>query len=154
MRNYRVYNKRTNKIFPCYEIVFDYSEVVIKRADDKEQNKEYSYCYKCGEEHDDFLSFEECIIMQSTGLKDKNNKEIYDGDIIKCLYSIGNGVVYWDQGLCGFKILTETGMEHLFDTTNESDYGTNMWEVFGNIYENSDLVSDRIKDKYNEGLHE
>ena len=157
MRNYKVWEKTTSEMLPCYEISFDFNEVIVKRSSEKEQeiiDKGYHHCCNCDPEYDDFLFFDECIFMQSTGLKDKNNKEIYDGDIVKCLYSVGNGVVYWDHGLCGFKILSETGMEHLFDTTGESDYGTNMWEVLGNIYENSNLVSDKVKDKHTRIIYE
>ena len=74
-------------------------------------------------------------IMQYTGLKDKNNKEIYEGDIFhigskKILY-----VVEWiDCGLKGRQI------------KNKSWIGLDYWkddiEIIGNIYENSELIKE------------
>ena len=89
-------------------------------------------CY----EHTDFKDIE---LMQYTGLKDKNNKEIYEGDIFhigskKILY-----VVEWiDCGLKGKQI------------RNGSWIGLDFWkkdiEILGNIYENPELMEERIND--------
>lgn len=83
-------------------------------------------------------------LMQYTGLKDKNGKEIYEGDIIKdCLTDMISVVKY---GMC---------VKHAYNgwfVENESfnyvsqinaDYDTNlnsMIEVIGNIYENPELL--------------
>ena len=79
--------------------------------------------------------FNDIEFMQYTGLKDKNNKEIYDGDIFhigskKILY-----VVEWiDCGLKGRQI------------KNISWIGLDYWkddiEVIGNIYENPELMEE------------
>ena len=86
-------------------------------------------------DENDILYKKDLKIMQYTGLKDKNNKEIYEGDIFhigskKILY-----VVEWiDCGLKGRQI------------KNISWIGLDYWkddiEVIGNIYENPELMED------------
>ncbi len=76
------------------------------------------------------------LLMQYTGLKDKNGKEIYEGDIITCenytMYG-GKYKVCWRQDLMAF----------MFDLELVSpDYlhHAEGIEVIGNIYENSELL--------------
>jgi len=67
------------------------------------------------------------IIMQYTGLKDKNGKEIYEGDIVKYNDQIDT-VVWLGSGLW------------LSNAT--VDYGWETVEVIGNIYENKELLNE------------
>jgi uncharacterized phage protein (TIGR01671 family) len=74
--------------------------------------------------------------MQYTGLKDKNSKEIYEGDIVKFEKEIE--VVGWNDDHVGFRP-TIGG----FVSIGESDQWFNRLsdsEVIGNIYENKDLL--------------
>ena len=74
---------------------------------------------------------EELIFLQYTGLKDKNGKEIYEGDIIED--QTGNRwEIYFDMGqfLLKNKILLNSPI---------SLYAEPITEVIGNIYENSEL---------------
>ena len=96
------------------------------------------------------LKRSECVLMQCTGLKDKNGKLIYEGDIVKSdfgfvtntinplIFNIGN-VIYSDY-IAGFVIAS--------DINDYSPYKTSFFGktealnciVIGNIYENADLL--------------
>lgn len=81
------------------------------------------------------------IIMQFTGLRDKNDREIYEGDIVHPIYGNGPHVVTWDQGTCMFDLVREGHSEHLFDTCGIGDLGYSYWEVIGNVHEHPHLLT-------------
>lgn len=73
------------------------------------------------------------VLMQYTGLKDKNDKEIFEGDILGGI--IGGYVVWIDkQARFGIDICGETN-ECRFEEFEQNDL-----EVIGNIYENKNLL--------------
>lgn len=78
------------------------------------------------------------IVMQFTGLLDKNGKEIYEGDILKYKFSVLSGIdeVIFTDGAFILKndYIAETGLRTV---KNVSDY----CEVIGNIYENPELTN-------------
>jgi len=86
------------------------------------------------------ICLDSAILMQYTGVKDKNGVKIYEGDVIRGhtgRYQV-DCVVRWSRGNCGF-IAEPTIMDRTYLCLNPGS--TKSYEVIGNIYENPELVS-------------
>ena len=85
--------------------------------------------------------------QQYTGLKDKNGKEIYEGDVLRWKYKDDNGyrtqkgdkiigAVWYNTGT------TEYRVEKGNDDSRLNEFNTSEIEIIGNIYENPELISE------------
>lgn len=103
--------------------------------------------------HDNLRSFEDVILMQSTGLKDKNGVEIFEGDIVQSAWYDVDNNPYKKKGE-----ITFVGAQYVivydsqFDVeTGEITYDAHSLtyaedvEVIGNIYEQPELLSSGIE---------
>ena len=102
-----------------------------------------------GEFYLDWRDFENCetyndaVLMQSTGLKDKNGKEIYEGDIVKfsdCDDDAYVTPVVWDKNYACFGVSFSGKYPISFDYLEEFYTELKDIEVVGNIWEDGELL--------------
>lgn len=88
------------------------------------------------------VSAEDLVLMQSTGLVDKNGKEIFEGDVVRQVRTQPTtenetitGVVTMIEGAWLIMNDCEQLASYLWSETDEN-------EIIGNIYENRELLED------------
>ena len=91
--------------------------------------------------YDDFgeywRDFRDVILMQSTGLKDKNGQEVFVGDIIKCSRGCPHEVYlekeYGGTYVGGMPAIYLKGLLNGYAWTGDE-------EIIGNVFENPELL--------------
>ena len=82
------------------------------------------------------MIFDDIELMQNTGIKGKNGKEIYEDDIVWNEWDEEYQVVIFDEG--EYKLMGESHVQNLYD---ELDI-----DIRGNVYENFELVKEWYKE--------
>ena len=79
--------------------------------------------------------FDDIVLLQSTGLKDKNGKEIFEGDLIGSTDGFLTGVIEFRVSLGMFisDLVEYNNFERLCNVASSR-------EIIGNIYENPELA--------------
>lgn len=120
---FRAWNKDTNKI------------IFVNQINMTENNG--AFCLNGS------LSFDNFELMQFTGLKDKNGKEIYESDILKTKFigfyevkfGLYDNIESYDDAVCGNGFYLndkENFFKHFYDSED--------CEIIGNIFENPELL--------------
>ena len=89
----------------------------------------------------DYFEYDDLVIMQYIGLKDKHGEEIYEGDIIEYLDYSGGAIIFGgkqpkSKGVIKINAIGR-GIEYLrgIGKLNEDKV-----EILGNIYENPEIL--------------
>ena len=93
-----------------------------------------NYQYFVKNEHLQETNVDEETIGQYTGLKDKNGKEIFEGDIVYIIPEDETGVIEWDNERVRYIVIYDNII-----TDFDNWYGKDL-EVIGNIYDNPELL--------------
>ena len=137
---FRVWMKSLKWMCDVTNISFDSKFVDICQQGDIERYTEMS------------VEFDEVELMQSTGLKDKDGQEIFEGDIVKRdgvkrpeIVRFGewtdvDSLGYKEQYI-GFYFESEhEGQEWLHSVQPQFNH---LYKVIGNVYENPELLEDK-----------
>lgn len=126
---YRAWNKSTKEMYEADDIVyidFEEKQICVK-----------TLFFERASRYD----FNDIVLMQSTGLTDKNGKEIFEGDILSVETDEENVKVEvsWDSkhALFAFeskKYNEKIPLDELFE---DNSYP---FKIIGNIYENPELL--------------
>lgn len=129
---FRVWDNENKEMLELEELNYEYGQPAIRTT-----------------MYSDYFGTDDMVLMQYTGLKDKNGVEIYEGDILKipewlwedeqeycvCIYQQENEVC----DVYGFGLYIKDGYSGKYKVRVPSDEWDE-FEVVGNIYENPELI--------------
>ena len=127
---FRAWEKNTNQMMKVYNVIHCEGGLRVEGTGVHIGNgwvtQENGYKHNC-----------DAILMQYTGLKDKNGVEIYEGDVVKFNFTgreEGTSEVKWEYG--------EWNVTDFSEDVRISDnlYGAAYIEVMGNIHQNPELL--------------
>lgn len=131
IQKYRAYHKKEKKMCLVQDLHFN-SLGVLRAVTLRSESKGYVH-------FPHITDLKNIILIQFTGLKDKNNKEIFEGDIVKNEVE-GGGVIFFSNIIGGFLVKRK-----------EKSRCINTKDVYGNEYSDTILIS---RDEIIGNIHE
>ena len=126
---FRIWCKQTDEMHTVERMGFEEGELWYVEDEDRETQPPY------------FMDRNDSVLMQYTGLKDKNGREIYESDILKDHGDEGPIYVEYSDEHAGFIFVD------IFDPSGREVYtpmqiSYEAFEVIGNIYRNPELLEE------------
>ena len=154
--NFRAWNHKHKQMLQVAAVYSD-SRITTKREyiPTEEEAGKLTPPYKHGvtTEYEDVSVDENTSLMQSTGMVDKNGKEIFEGDIVKLVQIISSGYDSFKNEEVCVQVVWDEAMWCIAQPRVEPDNG-DRWteyiplycdndrcEVVGNIHQNKDLLT-------------
>lgn len=115
---YRAWNKNTKEMYETDDIVsidIEKKQIYVKTLFFDQLNH---------------YDFDDVVLMQSTGFRDKNGKEIFEGDVVKMAKNVYSEPTYYE-------VVRHRGGAYRLES---KQYGCELWlrhtdcEIAGNIY--------------------
>lgn len=130
---YRVWHHELGRLMSVKCMFFQDSEIEEFELNDALMN-DYITAYP-----------DEIVLMQPTGLKDKNGKEIFEGDVLEIEDEgevLGNAKLTWDNEQAVFMIeaISVDDIAPFHEIISDETYS---YRVVGNVYENPELLEDK-----------
>nr|DAT94905.1 MAG TPA: YopX protein [Caudoviricetes sp.] len=88
----------------------------------------------------DYVFVDHLVIMQSTGIKDKNGKEIFEGDIVD--YKGRKAIIKWHGSYASFIYRFVDEMQERVSEWDPLFLAYHHFEIIGNVYENKEFLED------------
>ena len=133
---YRAWIKEEKRMFFSDDILaidYENEEIVTQQVyfENGLPDDRFIYCYKT----------DEIELMQSTGLRDKNGKEIFEGDILD--YKGRKALVRWHGSYASFIYRFVDELQNRKTEWKPLYLAYMKCEIIGNIYENPEFLEDK-----------
>ena len=138
---FKIWDKKNKKfLIKCIDNI----GINDKQCIDTNEFKNNIFSYVDWENGSIRLNSKKYVVLQYIGLKDKNYKEIYEGDIIKDMDNLYYKVIHIKESACFVfsPIRKDTKIKFSFSFRKSNN---REMEVVGNIFENRDFCKDLRK---------